>query len=65
MPRQIIDVESSRPAYERRRRRRLVVILAIVIIVIAAVWFLTARVHAEESHLAAGTLEKACCLSLL
>jgi hypothetical protein len=65
MPRQIIDVETSKPAYERRRRRQFIVILAIVIIIIAAVWFLTQRVHAEESHLAAGTLEKACCLSLV
>lgn len=65
MPRQIIDVESSRPAYERRRRRRFIVIFVVVIVIIAAVWFLTQRVHAEESHLAAGTLEKACCLSLV
>lgn len=65
MPRQIIDVESSRPAYERRRARRRFVILVVLIVIIAAVWFLTQRVHAEETHLAAGTLEKACCLSLL
>jgi hypothetical protein len=37
----------------------------IVVVIIAAVWFLTHRVNAEESHLTAGTLEKACCLSLV
>jgi hypothetical protein len=65
MPRQIIDIESSRPAYERRRLRRRIVVLVIVVVIIAAVWFLTHRVNAEESHLTAGTLEKACCLSLV
>jgi hypothetical protein len=65
MPRQIIDVETSRPAYVRRRARRFILFVIIVILVVAAVWFLTQRAPAEESHGAAGTLEKACCLRLL
>jgi hypothetical protein len=65
MPRQIIDVESSRPAYERRRLRRIIVFVAIVLIVAAAVWFLAQRVRAEETYAPAGTLERECCLSVL
>lgn len=65
MPRQIIDVESSRPAYQRRRLRRIIVFVAIVLIVAAAVWFLAQRVRAEETHAPAGTLERECCLSVL
>ncbi|HEX3368751.1 MAG TPA: hypothetical protein VHS56_04170 [Candidatus Cybelea sp.] len=65
MPRQIIDVESSRPAYERRRLRRIIIFVAIVLIVAAAVWFLAQRVRAEETLVAAGTLERECCLSVL
>lgn len=65
MPRQIIDVESSRPAYQRRRLRRIVVFVLIVLIVAAAVWFLAQRVRAEETYAATGTQERECCLSVL
>ncbi|HEV3092010.1 MAG TPA: hypothetical protein VGX91_11290 [Candidatus Cybelea sp.] len=58
MPRQIIDTESSRPAFERRRMRRAIVVVLLVILVAAAVWFLAGRAHAEESLAAAGTWGK-------
>ncbi|MGC1381485.1 MAG: hypothetical protein WA814_10755 [Candidatus Baltobacteraceae bacterium] len=55
MPRQIIDTESSRPAYVRRRTRRLLLTLLVVVLVAAAVWFLALRAHGQESRAAAGT----------
>jgi hypothetical protein len=39
MPRQIIDTESSRPAYVRRKIRTFVVIAIIVIAAVVAAWF--------------------------
>jgi hypothetical protein len=45
MPRQIIDTESSRPAYVRRRVTTFVVI-GIVAIVLAAVAWAILRAHA-------------------
>jgi hypothetical protein len=39
MPRQIIDTESSRPAYLRRRITTFVVIAVIVLALAAAGWF--------------------------
>jgi hypothetical protein len=38
MPRQIIDTESSRPAYVRRRVTTFVVTLAILLLIAAAAW---------------------------
>lgn len=40
MPRQIIDTESSHPAYVRRRITTFVVIAVIVLALAAAGWFL-------------------------
>jgi branched-subunit amino acid ABC-type transport system permease component len=65
MPRQIIDVESSRPAYVRRRIRRLLLVIIVVVLVAATVWFLARTARGEESHAAAGTQGRECCLSLL
>ncbi len=45
MPRQIIDTESSRPAYVRRRVTTFVVI-AIVVLALAAVAWVIFRSHA-------------------
>jgi hypothetical protein len=39
MPRQIIDTESSRPAYVRRKVRTFVAIAVIVIALAVAAWF--------------------------
>jgi hypothetical protein len=39
MPRQIIDTESSRPAYVRRKIRTFVAIALAVIVLVAAAWF--------------------------
>ena len=56
MPRQIIDTESSRPAYVRRRARRIVFWLVLLILVIAAFWFLAQhRVLGQESRGPGGT----------
>jgi len=43
MPRQIIDTESSRPAYVRRRVTTFVVIATIVILTALAVWLFWGR----------------------
>jgi hypothetical protein len=40
MPRQIIDTESSRPAYVRRRVTTFVALALIVLVLAAAGWFL-------------------------
>ena len=55
MPRQIIDTESSRPAYNRRRLRRLVIAILVVALLVAAAWFLAQRVHGQETRATAGT----------
>jgi hypothetical protein len=55
MPRQIIDTESSRPAYVRRRTRRLVVSLLLVAALAAAFWFLAHRALGQESRASGGT----------
>ena len=55
MPRQIIDVESSRPAYTRRRIRRLIVWLVVLALLVAACWFLARRAWGQETRLAAGS----------
>lgn len=55
MPRQIIDTESSRPAYNRRRLRRAIVAVLVVVLLAAAAWFLTQRAHGQETPVAAGT----------
>jgi hypothetical protein len=39
MPRQIIDTESSRPAYIRRRVTTFVVTAVVVLAILAAGWF--------------------------
>lgn len=38
MPRQIIDVESSRPAYVRRRVTTWVVVVVVAVVVAVAAW---------------------------
>jgi hypothetical protein len=43
MPRQIIDTQSSRPAYVRRRTIAWVVWLAVTILGAAGVWFVAAH----------------------
>jgi hypothetical protein len=56
MPRQIIDTESSRPAYERRRLRRLLVTVVVLIVLVAACWFILHRpARAQESRAAEGS----------
>jgi peptidoglycan/LPS O-acetylase OafA/YrhL len=56
MPRQIIDTESSRPAYQRRRFRRLVGAVLLLILLVAACWFVLYRpAHAQESRAAEGS----------
>jgi len=55
MPRQIIDTETSRPAYNRRRLRRLIAAVLVVALLVAAAWFLTQRAHGQETRAAAGT----------
>jgi hypothetical protein len=55
MPRQIIDTESSRPAYRRRRARRWVVTVLILVLLVAAGWFLAHRARGQESRAAGGS----------
>lgn len=43
MPRQIIDTESSRPAYVRRRITTFVVLAVILILTAVAVWLFWGR----------------------
>jgi hypothetical protein len=45
MPRQIIDTESSRPAYVRRRVTTFVVIAVVAVVIAAAAWAIF-RAHA-------------------
>jgi len=62
VPRQIIDTESSRPAYVRRRARRVVISILLFVLLVAAIWFLAHRGLGQESRAAAGTAPQ--CLSL-
>ena len=55
MPRQIIDTESSRPAYVRRRTRRIVISVLIFLVIVAAIWFLAHRAVGQEMRPAPGT----------
>ncbi|MGA8097884.1 MAG: hypothetical protein WB810_04390 [Candidatus Cybelea sp.] len=55
MPRQIIDTESSRPAYVRRRARRVVISLLLLALLVAAIWFLARRASGQETRATAGT----------
>jgi hypothetical protein len=55
MPRQIIDTESSRPAYVRRRTRRVVMSLLVFVLLVAAIWFLAHRAIGQEMGPSAGT----------
>jgi ribose/xylose/arabinose/galactoside ABC-type transport system permease subunit len=55
VPRQIIDTESSRPAYVRRRTRRFVVSLLVFIALVAAIWFLAHKAAGQESRAPGGT----------
>jgi ribose/xylose/arabinose/galactoside ABC-type transport system permease subunit len=63
MPRQIIDTESSRPAYVRRRTRRIVVSALIFLLLVAAIWFLAHRAVGQETRAAGGTASQ--CHSLM
>jgi cbb3-type cytochrome oxidase subunit 3 len=53
--RQIIDTESSRPAYQRRRLRRFLVTLFLLLVLVAACWFLLQRAHAKETRATEGS----------
>ena len=55
MPRQIIDTESSRPAYERRRARRIAISVVLFVLIVAAIWFLAHRAWGQETQSPAGT----------
>lgn len=55
MPRQIIDTESSRPAYERRRMRRLLLSLLVFVLLVAAIWLLAHRASGQEMGTTEGT----------
>jgi hypothetical protein len=59
VPRQIIDTESSRPAYERRRTRRILLSVLIFVAIVAAIWFLAHRAVGQETRAAAGTARSA------
>jgi uncharacterized SAM-binding protein YcdF (DUF218 family) len=59
LPRQIIDTESSRPAYVRRRTRRLLVTLLIIILLVVAGWLLVRHLAGQESSPARGTTHPA------
>ena len=50
MPRQIIDTESSRPAYVRRRTRRHRRFAGCWSLLVAAVWFLAQRAAGQETR---------------
>lgn len=63
MPRQIIDTESSRPAYVRRRARRWVISLLIFAAIVAAIWFLAHRAVGQEMRGPGGTASQ--CLHLM
>jgi hypothetical protein len=55
MPRQIIDTESSRPAYARRRIRRWIVTLLVLALLVVACWLLARRAWGQETRAAAGS----------
>jgi multidrug resistance efflux pump len=55
LPRQIIDTESSRPAYVRRRARRFVVTLVVVVALVVAGWLLAHYLRGQESSPPRGT----------
>jgi len=56
MPRQIIDTESSRPAYVRRRLRSLLVTILLLGLVAAACWwFLAHHARGQETGAAEGS----------
>jgi len=55
LPRQIIDTESSRPAYVRRRARRWVISLILFAAIVAAIWFLAHRAAGQEMRPVKGT----------
>jgi hypothetical protein len=59
LPRQIIDTESSRPAYVRRRTQRLVFAVLIVILLAVAGWLLVRHEFGQESSPARGTTHPA------
>ncbi|MBV8067009.1 MAG: hypothetical protein JO113_03450 [Candidatus Eremiobacteraeota bacterium] len=64
MPRQIIDTESSRPAYVRRRTRRLLVSVLLFVLIVAAIWFLAhRRVMGQEMPSNGGTASQ--CLTVM
>jgi ferric-dicitrate binding protein FerR (iron transport regulator) len=65
MPRQIIDTESSRPAYERRRMRRLLVSLLVFVLLVAAIWFLAHRASGQEMRARGGTASQCLHLAVL
>jgi hypothetical protein len=50
VPRQIIDTESSRPAYVRRRIATFVVTAAVVLAIAATAWFLWGRYAVAGAH---------------
>ncbi|HEU5479835.1 MAG TPA: hypothetical protein VFU90_08395 [Candidatus Tumulicola sp.] len=50
MPRQIIDTESSRPAYVRRRVTTFVITAVVVLAIVAAAWFLWGRYAVAGAH---------------
>ena len=55
MPRQIIDTESSRPAYAPAPIAAIIVwSLVIVLVLAAAIWFLAHRAHGQETRAAGG-----------
>jgi hypothetical protein len=58
MPRQIIDTESSRPAYVRRRARRWVISLLVFAAIVAAIWFLAHRAMGQEMRVGGGTAHR-------
>lgn len=55
MPRQVIDTESSRPAYNRRRIRRALISVVILVLIAAAIWFLAHRHVGQETGSSGGT----------
>ena len=58
MPRQIIDVESSRPAYVRRRVTTFIVTLVILLALAVGVWLYLSHHTAALAHYAAGVFQE-------
>ncbi|MGA8533819.1 MAG: hypothetical protein WB615_06905 [Candidatus Tumulicola sp.] len=50
MPRPIIDVESSRPAYARRRITTFIVTLVVIVVLAAAVWLYWSHYPGNFAH---------------